>query len=142
MGNRSKEQKTNRKYRCAFRLNDDEYRQLKGKLSTTCCRKVSDYVRNVLFEKPITVKYRDQSIDDFMNELIRLRAELNALGNNFNQVVKKLNSITPSPQYKIWLSISTGMQNELLEKVGNIQKRINDFSGEWLSVKHNCVSRN
>lgn len=132
MAKGAKKAASNRTYWCNIRLNEDEYNSLKNKLSTTYCRKVSDYVRNVLFEKPVMVRQRNQSMDDFMKELIHLRTDLNALGNNFNQVVKKLNSLPPSPEYTQWLSVAKHQQQQLQDKVDRIQERINDFSNRWL----------
>lgn len=40
--------------------------------------------------KPVTVYTRSQSIDDLMAELILVKNELSAIGNNFNQTVKRL----------------------------------------------------
>jgi hypothetical protein len=132
MAKGAKKTTSNRTYWCNIRLNEDEYNSLKDKLKTTYCRKVSDYVRNVLFEKPVMVRQRNQSMDDFMKELIHLRTDLNALGNNFNQVVKKLNSLPPSAEYTHWLSVAKHQQQQLQEKVDRIQLRINDFSDKWL----------
>ena len=57
---------------------------------TLLARKLSDYARKILLGKPIVATYRNQSLDDFMTEMFVLRNELNAIGNNFNQVVKRL----------------------------------------------------
>lgn len=122
----------NRTRWCNIRLTESEHQQLKSKLTTTTCRQVSDYVRKALFEKPITVKHRNQSMDDFMQELILLRGELNALGNNFNQVVKKINSVKTVKEMEMWLPVAEGFQKELLVEVRKIQERINHFSERWL----------
>ena len=37
----------------------------------------------------LVATYRNQSLDDFMTEMMQLRSELNSIGNNFNQAVKK-----------------------------------------------------
>jgi MobC-like protein len=132
MENRAAKNTPNRTRWCNIRLTEGEYQVLKSKLTTTTCRQVSDYVRKVLFEKPITVKHRDQSMDDFMKELIAMRTELNALGNNFNQVVKKINSVKGVGEMEIWLPVAEGLQKELLQQIGKIQERINQFSEQWL----------
>lgn len=122
-----------RKYWCNIRLTESEFNTLHGKLKTTTCRKVSDYVRNVLFDRPITTRQRNQSLDDLMTVLILYRNELNALGNNFNQVVKKLNSIPASPEYLSWLPVAETLQKDLLHKIEAIQYRIDQLGEEWLA---------
>ena len=125
-------QANQRNHWCNIRLTEDEFKLLHSKLTTTTCRKISDYVRNVLFEKPVTVRQRNQSLDDLMDVLILLRNELNYLGNNFNQVVKKLNSIPASPEYSSWLPVAEDLQNKLLHKIDIIQSRIDQIGEQWL----------
>jgi len=76
----------------AVRLTLDDFKKFEKAWKKTTCRKLSDYHRLLILKKPVTVIYRNQSMDDFMAELIRLRAELNSIGNNFNQLVKKLHT--------------------------------------------------
>jgi hypothetical protein len=38
--------------------------------------------------KPVTVKYRNESADVIMTAMIQLKNELNPIGNNINQAVK------------------------------------------------------
>src|SRR4051812_2173428 len=86
-----------------LRLKPDEYEKLHRHFSKTTCRKISDYSRKILLGKPITNTCRNQSLDDFMTEMMRLRNELNCIGNNFNQAVKKLNSLQQIAEFKGWL---------------------------------------
>ena len=132
MGNDVEKNLNQRKYWCNIRLTEDEFNLLHSKLKSTTCRKISDYVRNVLFNKPITTRQRNQSLDDLMGVLILYRTDLNILGNNFNQVVKKLNSIPPSPEYLSWLPVAEEMQQQLLHKIGSIQERIDQLGEKWL----------
>jgi len=121
----------NRTIRKTIRLKEEEYNLLLGRFRETTCRKISDYMRKVLFNSPVTVNHRDQSLDEFMEELIRLRTELNALGNNFNQVVRKVNSVKELYKLETWLDVAQAHQEILLEKVGEIQSRIDAFSEVW-----------
>ena len=74
-----------------IRLTPKEYEQIKEEVESQYMpKKLSDYVRRSIFEKPIVTTFRNQSLDDFMTEAIRLRNELNGIGNNFNQAVKKI----------------------------------------------------
>jgi hypothetical protein len=74
---------------------------------------------------------RNKSMDDFMAELILLRSELNAIGNNYNQAVKKLHFIQAIPEFKAWFLINETLQASLLRKVEEIKLRINQFSDKW-----------
>ncbi len=86
-----------------LRLTPGEYDQIEKKCKNSNTGKLSEYVRRVLLNKPITVYQRNQSLDDFMTEMMQLRSELNGIGNNFNQAVKKLHTLQQIPEFKTWI---------------------------------------
>lgn len=115
-----------------LRLTPDEYTKIERKWKATTCRKLSDYVRRSLFDKPIVTTYRNRSLDDFMTEMIRLRGELNGIGNNFNQAVKKLHTLHQIAEFKSWLTTYEAEKNMLLNKVDEIKIYIEKMSEKWL----------
>lgn len=115
-----------------IRLKEEDYNKIKSRFSKSTCRKLSDYARRVLLDKVITINQRNQSLDDFMTEMIKLRNELNAIGNNVNQSVKKLHTLSQLPDFKSWLLLNENNQKILLEKVEEIKLKINQFSDKWL----------
>ena len=115
-----------------LRFTPKEYAKIERKWKTSTCRKLSDYIRKHLFNKPITTNYRNQSLDDFMAEIMRLRGELNAFGNNFNQAVKKLHTLNQISDFKQWL-ISYELEKKILfNKVDDIKKQIQKIAESWL----------
>lgn len=115
-----------------LRFTPKEYAKIERKWKTSTCRKLSDYIRKHLFNKPITTNYRNQSLDDFMAEMMRLRGELNAIGNNFNQAVKKLHTLNQISDFKHWL-ISYELEKKILfNKVDEIKKQIQKIAESWL----------
>ena len=115
-----------------LRLKPEEYAQIHRGLSKTTCRKISDYARKMLLNKPITATSRNQSLDDFMAEMMRLRNELNGLGNNFNQAVKKLHTLRQIAEFRDWLITWELEKKVLLNKVDEIKNRINKIADQWL----------
>src|SRR3954468_19654917 len=115
-----------------IRLKEEDYNKINGKFSKSTCRKLSEYARRVLLDKVVTVNQRNQSLDDFMTEMIRLRNELNAIGNNLNQSVKKLYTLTQFQEFKTWLVLNENNERILLEKVAEIKSKINQISDKWL----------
>lgn len=127
-----KEQNDRRTKWLHIRLKPDEYQKVVNKFGKSTCRKLSEYARKNLLEKPIIMNYRNQSLDEFMSEIIRLKTELNAIGNNFNQAVKKLHTLQQIPEFKDWI-ISSELQNKiLLNKVEEIKKHIQKIAEKWL----------
>src|SRR6478609_11418951 len=89
------EDKTNKKKGwISFRVKPEEYDKIHQLLNKTTHRKLSEYARKVLLNKPVIVKYRNESANEILSVLIQLKNELNATGNNFNQAVKKLHTLT------------------------------------------------
>jgi hypothetical protein len=125
------EKNANRVRIVSIRLTIEEYDKMEAKFKTTTCRKLSEYMRNVLLEKKITVFTRNKSMDDFMAELIKLRSDLNAVGNNFNQVVKKLHVLPSSTELKVWIMVNESTKECVLKKIDEIKLSINKFSDRW-----------
>ncbi|MBE0392471.1 plasmid mobilization relaxosome protein MobC [Flavobacterium sp. PL002] len=123
---------SNRTRIIGLRLTTAEYAKIERKWKASTCRKLSDYVRRSLFDKPIVTTYRDASLDQFMLQMIQLRNELNAIGNNFNQAVKKLHILQQIPEFKSWL-IRYELESKILfNKIDEVKKSIQKFAELWL----------
>lgn len=127
-----KKKQPNRSRIILCRLTPEEYQQIEKRWKATTSRKLSDYLRKKLLDKKIVTTYRNTSLDDFMAEMIKLRSELNGLGNNFNQVVKKLHVLNQTQDFRNWL-ISYELEKKILfNKVDDIKKHINKIADLWL----------
>ncbi len=126
------DKKTFRTRIIGLRLTTKEYEQIEKKCKNSNAGKLSEYVRRILFDKPITVYQRNQSMDDFMAEMMQLRSELNSIGNNFNQAVKKLHTLQQIPEFRDWIITYELEKKILLNKVDEIKNRINKIADEWL----------
>lgn len=126
------EQKINRSKLLQVRLTPKELEKISNKFSHSTSRKLSDYIRKKLLDKPVAVYTRNQSLDDFMTEMIVLRNELNAIGNNYNQVVKRLHSLQHFEEIKTWLLLNESTRQILLKKVEEIKLKINQINELWL----------
>lgn len=127
----SKNDKSNYTRIVTLRFRPEEYVQVTEYCKTTTCRKLSVYARNVLLKKPVVVKYRNQSADEFLAAMIPLRDELHAIGVNFNQAVKKLNALNQIPEFRAWLVRYETDRDELQKKVTEIKERLNQLY-QWL----------
>ena len=127
-----KEQNSNRTRIIGLRLTPDEYAKIEKKWKASTCRKLSDYVRRSLFDKPVVTTYRNSSQDDLMAELTRLRSELNAVGNNFNQAVKKLHTLSQTAEFKSWLIAYEVEKNILSSKVDEVRINVKKILEIWL----------
>ena len=124
-------QQSNRSRIIGLRLTPQEYAEIHGGFKATTSRKLSDYIRHVLLDGAVTIRTRDQSVDDFMAEMILLRNQLQAGGNNLNQAVHKLHTLRDSAEVLAWLVVYKVLVNDFFKKVEEIKLRINQFADKW-----------
>ncbi|UBM58814.1 plasmid mobilization relaxosome protein MobC [Marinilongibacter aquaticus] len=127
-----KEKKPNRTRSVGVRLTPEEYAEIESGWRASTCRKLSEYLRSSLFERPVVTAYRNGSADDFIEEMGRLRMELNRLGNNFNQTVKKLHGIGGLAEFRNWCTLWEREKHSLFDKVEEIKEQIRKFTVAWL----------
>ena len=123
---------SNRTRIIGLRLTPAEYAKIERKWKASTCRKLSDFVRRNLFDKTLTSYYRNQSLDDFMAEMVQLRNELNHIGNNFNQAVKRLHTLDQIAEFRSWLITYEVEKKTLFNKVDEIKKQVQKIAESWL----------
>lgn len=114
-----------------IRLNADEEKKLNQLYSRTTSNALSEYARDVLLRDPVNILYRNQTADEFLEEMILLKKELNAIGNNFNQSVHKLHTLDHDSQIKAWAILNEASKKLLMKKVDEIRERMNQIYEQW-----------
>jgi hypothetical protein len=122
----------NRSRKVTVRFKEGEYNKLFEAFKTTTKRKFSEYLRDILLNKKITVFTRNQSLDLLVHELSFLRTELSAISNNYNETVRKLNSLGGIPQLKIWIETNQQSAQLLASKTEEIKTRMDQIAHQWL----------
>ena len=67
-----------------------EYDELLKRYEQTNCRSFSEYLRNVTMAGPITVKTRNESMDDFLEVAIDIKNELHGVLQGNDQIEIKM----------------------------------------------------
>jgi hypothetical protein len=119
------------KHWISIRVKPQEYQTIYGYYQNTTCRKLSEYIRKVLLNKPVTVTYRNQSADEMLVVMNQLKNELSAVGNNFNQSVKRLHTLDTVPEVRAWAMLNETSKQTLLHKVEEIRQRLNQLYELW-----------
>jgi hypothetical protein len=127
-----KQEKEVRKKIVVVRMNDNEFEQMEKLRKKSTERNLSSYVREVVLQKPVLINYRNQSADEFLKDMLGLKKELNAIGNNFNQAVHKLHILDKIPEFRVWVNHYDGLHQSLVNKVEEIKLRMNQLYEEWL----------
>lgn len=128
---KKREQEVRRKM-VVVRMNEVEFKQLEKFKRQTIEKNTGSYLRKVALQKPVTVKYRNESADDFLLDMLSLKKELSAIGNNFNQAVHKLHLLDKIPEFRVWVQQYDGLQKILISKVDEIKIRMNQLYEQWL----------
>jgi hypothetical protein len=126
----TRKQKYTRKI--TVRFQEDEYAYMERQLKKSTCHKLSEYIRKVLLQEPVTIIYRSASADAFLTEMNGLKKELSAFGNNFNQAVKRLHILNQVPEVKIWLFVHEAVLKNFLKKTEEIRLKMSQIYEQWL----------
>ena len=124
-------QKTLRKFWLNIRLTEAEHRHMMQAFSRTTDKKLSSYARKLLLGKPVKIIYKDATLDAFVQEMVVLRKELNGIGNNFNQLIKRIHSVWQTPEQLLLLKYSEKMQAQLVEKASQITSCVRKITEQW-----------
>lgn len=63
----------------SIRLSPEEYAEVYQHLQQSTCRSLTEYVKKVLTNKPVTFKVRDQSREEILHQLTLIKSRLEAL---------------------------------------------------------------
>lgn len=118
--------KNNRKNNIKVRVNDEELTSLKKRTSDLGYKNnVSSYIRKCLFDENIVTVNPKLLID----ELYKLRAEINRLGNNVNQIANYTNFLgnqnyIETEFYKRYSELQIDFENKVKEAREKIDKTL------------------
>lgn len=115
-----------------IRLTPDELQKISGNHQRTTSRELSAFARKRLLEDPLTYYTRNASLDEGLQELVRLRRELSAIGNNLNQLTRKLNSFTTTPGLTAMSEALKLVREKVDRQLTQINNGINQLGRQWL----------
>lgn len=122
----------NRKRRIYVRLTEKEFTTLETHCKNTTCRSVSDYVRHCLFNRPVATMTRDVSADEAITQMSHLNRELNAIGSNFNQLVRKVNATSQAVEIKSLLLLFDSQTKAMFSKIDEVKEQLQKLAERWL----------
>lgn len=114
------------------KLTDEEFDLIETGWKKSTIVHLSEYLRRVLFEKPITFYMRNQSLDELMDELILLRRDFNTIRTNIDETVLRLHTQQHLPEIRRWIEEFERSQARLLSNVEDIKTKIHSIGTQWL----------
>lgn len=125
-----KNEELKRSCRVTLRYTNKEFKQISHLCAKTTCNNLSEYLRLVSLNEPVTILYRNQSADTYLAEFIQLKNELNAIGNNFNQLIKRLHTIRDH-ELNAWMKLSESTLRLIAEKKVEIIEELKKIAASW-----------
>jgi hypothetical protein len=126
-----KQEQTKRDKWLTIRLTEAEYQQVERLTAQTTSTSLSEYGRKTVLGKPVIMRYRNQSLDDFMTDMLQLRNELGRIGTNFNQAVHRLHTLHILPEIQEWILINERDKTELFRQIETIKQKIAEAYNLW-----------
>ena len=114
-----------------IRLTFVEYQILHTKFSRTTCRSLSQFIRSALLDRSLVTTYRNASQDDMLGAMAILTGELNSIGNNINQTVKRLHTLREG-EVVGWTARYASESEQLVSKITEVKALLNTMAERWL----------
>jgi hypothetical protein len=114
-----------------IRVTPEEYKQVQTLATQTTCPNLSEYARKSVLGKPVIMRYRNQSLDEFVTEMLLLRKELNRIGTNINQSVHRLHTLSRAADIDHWILVNEQDKTELFRQIDLLQQKIADAYKLW-----------
>jgi hypothetical protein len=114
------------------RVNTHHFQRLQQLLEQSHYRTMAELLRHIICEGSIQIITVDETLPVTMEQLIDIRKELNAIGNNLNQVARALNLRTTGKQQVIPLEELMDNMNHITRQMQVTQQTIAELAKVWL----------
>jgi hypothetical protein len=81
--------------------------------------------------EPVIKCFRSLSLDDFTNSMTKLKNDLNAIGSNFNQSVRRLHTLRHLPDIEQWILVNEQDKTRLFRQIDTISNAIIQANKIW-----------
>ncbi|MGJ1435703.1 plasmid mobilization protein [Sphingobacterium siyangense] len=125
--------KRNNKTKMIFvRLEEAEYDTLIGRQKKTTERNLSAYIRKILAGKPMIKSVQNESLHEVIVTLSLLQKDLNGIGNNYNQMVKRLHTTDKIPEIIAWMQNYLNERQHILDAIKTLKECLDKTAQKWL----------
>ena len=120
-----------RKKWLTIRLTDAEYEQVSQLAAQTTCASVSEYARKCVFAKPVVMRYRNQSLDEFVSTMSHLKGALDTTLHQFTLSVQRLQTLRNLPDIHQWILLNEQEKTQVFQQIDAISQKINQAYELW-----------
>lgn len=122
--------RTNKKE--SFRLTDSEYEEFNRRLNESHITSKTEFIKAAIFDKKIKVVLIDKDMHDFHMRLTTLHSQFRAIGINYNQIVKQLNTHFSEKRALSALKNLENLTIDLIKVNTKITELADSFEKKWL----------
>lgn len=115
-----------------LRVSEEELATIRAHQKKSTDRNLSQYLRKLAMGKPITVKVRNASADDFLRDMVLLKTALEEVCAQYEKATLRLKVLEKIPEFRSWLLLYDTSRLQLLEQVTRIDQRITQLYEQWL----------
>jgi carboxypeptidase C (cathepsin A) len=110
----------------------NQYFEIQSQCKKSTCHTVSEYIRKRLSDEPVTILYRNQSLDDLIEEIAELNNQINIVRNNASQVLEKQSQHQQINHDVVSISgLEIAIKN-LDQRIEEIKLQIEKIIDKWL----------
>jgi hypothetical protein len=122
-----KEKKRKRSRQFSFVVSEVEYNTIKKLFARSTCRSINDYARSLALQKPIVVKIRNESAENFLLEMIPLKNQLEETATHFRRAIISIQSLGNIPAVKAWCLEPRNSPELLLTQIEALRQLMNQY---------------
>jgi hypothetical protein len=113
-------------------ISESFYKRMEEWLTNSNCNSMAELARSILYREEILWKHTDASLESTAIELAGIRKELNAIGNNINQITHHFHT-TDSAREKFYDSQRVDKEyKKVSDRVDKLLAIAAELSKKWL----------
>jgi len=114
-----------------IRMTEEEFQVIENLRRQSTTKSLSEYARKTLMGKPVVLRYRNQSLDDFMTGMLQLQKDLKVIRNDFDRVIRGLRPFRQMPEFQQWILLNEQDKTRLLRQIDTISNTITKSYELW-----------
>ena len=114
-----------------IRMTPEDYREAELLRLQSTCATLSEYGRKVILAKPVVLRYRNQSLDDFTTIMSQVEKDLNNLVNNFNRGLQRLYTLRDVTEIQHWILHNEQDKIQLFQQIQLVITQTNKIYKLW-----------
>ena|ERR1700761_3476695 len=114
-----------------IRMTTEEHEQAAHLAAQTTCGSLSEYARKAVLGKPVVLRHRNESLDNFLTDMTQLKGALDTTLHQFTLSVQRLHTLRNLPDIQQWILHNEQEKTELHRKIDAIQQKLNQAYELW-----------